>query len=100
MGAPTEATTTTQPTTTSYIPPDAKCKHGGINDHEDPKDCIHFYICTLKEDGTWDALLQKCDKATVFNPEISTCDFPENVPVKLSGWGRCPSPWCCMASRM
>jgi len=76
--APTEATTTTKPHTT--VQPDEKCKHEGINDHEDPKDCIHFYICTVKADGTWDAQLEECGAGTVFNPSISGCDFPANVP--------------------
>nr|XP_026691566.1 calcium-activated chloride channel regulator 4-like isoform X2 [Ciona intestinalis] len=42
---------------------------------EKPGDCLHFYQCSNGE-----LSILSCQDGTVFNPTISVCDYPYNVP--------------------
>ncbi|XP_078489083.1 calcium-activated chloride channel regulator 1-like isoform X2 [Ciona intestinalis] len=42
---------------------------------EKPGDCNNFYQCTNGK-----LVVLECQSGTVFNPNISVCDFPEHVP--------------------
>uniref|UniRef100_H2ZFD1 chitinase n=1 Tax=Ciona savignyi TaxID=51511 RepID=H2ZFD1_CIOSA len=41
---------------------------------EKPYDCLHFYQCSNGKLNT-----MPCEPGTVFNPNISVCDYPEHV---------------------
>nr|XP_002127942.1 calcium-activated chloride channel regulator 4-like isoform X1 [Ciona intestinalis] len=42
---------------------------------EKPGDCLHFYQCSNGK-----LVVLECQSGTVFNPNLSVCDFPEHVP--------------------
>lgn len=69
----TVSSTTTEPPTTTTLAPPFSCPATG--NYPYPGDCTLYYVCA---GGSY--IISHCPAGQVFNPDISFCDSPANVP--------------------